>query len=531
MEDFLQSLHRAGPDCRTIVLSGGNGISKSATLAIFFIGLLLPRYTMMNPWLARMPFFVKREKWAQFYGPNQNHDIALIIRRDTIDKVLMRQLERWAPRDSFVPEKGDKHFVYEVRFHGGGILSIFTPNQDIKQFEGGNYDIVAADEPFPLPWYGVGLKRSRGKGLFISVMTPKWDSNAGMFINEVKQMPEEERIYTRVVLDTACKECGERGFRAHKEIEADKKSTRPSEYKATVLGMEMALAGKVLTEFDPVVNVISEDQAIEWIREDGCSWYVGIDPHNNLPHLLGIAARLKDGRIIFVDEWPRWVPGVEFNRELTSEAWLEYYLASQPVMFHKLSDYGAKNPDQFVRIVKKIELDVIERYCGGYDRNGIPTHKKVGTRILHRYTDPNSAATKPASSNLTLQELWWQCGLQITPSRAGKDLKGGHELINKLLGGSINEDGLNDPPMMFFVDKCNTLIYHAFNFSNKVEESKSSAEGTLSVGYNEDFKHGVDVARYIVQMNPMFFDSDAILDARKANEPQRPQRQGFFADV
>jgi hypothetical protein len=531
MQDLLKGFDRVGPGCRTVVVSGGNGISKSSTLYNMLIGLQDYQHSMLNPWLKRYGFFSNRDQWANFYGMNGTHSMAILMRRDTADNVFLPEIEKWAPRGSFKVEKSDKHFAHKIRFRNGGLLTVYTPQQDIKQFAGPNYDAVWADEPFLLSWYTEGLKRSRGKGPFVSFMTPKADTNAGMFIDEVLQMPEKERVFEKIHLHSACKSRNKWGFRSKESVDADERTTPPADYDATVCGEPMALAGKVLKEFDPLVNLIDESVAMQWIREEGCSWYLGIDPHPNLPHLVAVMARLRDGRCIFVDEWPRWVPGVPFNMELTSENWLEYYLTPRPTLFHKMDNFGCKNPDQFARVVKHIEQEVIDRYAGGYDNNGLPLNKRVGTKIEFRYVDPNMAATKSTASHLTLQELWWQSGLHVTPSRGGKIVDAGHELMDKLFGGVIGEDGLAEPPMLFIVEKrCFTLSHHAGKFSYKSDENKQHVTtGGVAKAYNESYKHGVDAMRYPLQMNPIYMESQELQKSRQVSEPRPQKPSGFFA--
>lgn len=455
--------------------------------------------------------------------------------RDVIERVFMPEFEKWAPYGSYEPPyKGDKHFTNEIRYHGGGRHYIFSTDQKVKQFEGGNYDLVDADEPFQIVWYSIGLKRSRGKGPFIWFATPKWDSHAAMFLNEIEQLPPEEVVlHTNVHLYSACKERGIRGFRTKEEIDSEEKTTRQGEEDATVKGMKMAFAGKVLTEFDPLVNVIDESTAIDWIRNEGCSWYMGIDPHPNYPHLLGLAAVLPKGEIIFVDEWPRWVPGSVFDMVENTDNFFEYWFASRSTMFHKMVNFGCKNPRQFARIVERLEEDVILKYTGGFDRSGLPLFVKVGTDFERRYVDPSMAASKSSSSNFTLQEEWYKHGIVVTPSRSGKDLKAGHEMLNNLLGGSVVDSKLKVPPKLFFVgERCHTLIYHHFNFCYKVDESKATLEGGITEAYVETFKHGVDVDRYVAQMNPQYFESDVLVNRRQPREEtsfERPQKKGLFS--
>lgn len=530
-QNMMHMMGKMGPNCRTGIFTSGNGAGKSSFLYNTIIALLLPKDTILNPWAAREEFFIDRNKWAHFYGPNGNHALAIIMRRNAIDEVLLRELQRWAPKDSYTIDTKGKHWATSIEFKNGGTLTVYTTDQKVAQIAGPNYDAVFSDEPFPLIWYGEALKRSRGKGIFVSVMTPKWDTNADMFINEVRGLPDDEYVFQKVHLHSACMVRGTRGFRTKEEINSDEKSTRKEEYQAVVCGEPMALAGKVLTEIKPSINLISSAQAMEWIREEGCSWYSSIDPHSNLPHLLGIAARLKDGRIIFVKEWPKWVPGCDFKMELTAQNWLQYFLAPRPMMFHKMTNFGCKNPEQFSHLARHIEKGVIDEYCGGYNDSNIPLYPKVGTEIIRRYCDPREMAKPSSTSTLTLQEIWWKAGLHITASRGAGDVKAGHELVNKLLGGLIKENGESEPPMLFVVEEeCYTIAHHLYNLSYKIDESKASLEGTLSNNYNEFFKHGVDVVRYLVQMNPIYIESEALKNKqRMAQEPKRQKSKGMFA--
>lgn len=507
---------------------GGNGTGKSTFLVnALILGLLLPRDKILNPWLKRCEFFTNRSKWANFNGPNGNHSLALLMRRDPIENVFIPTLQKWAPRDSFHVDRSDKHFAHKISFEGGGLLTLYSTDQDVSQMSGPNYDGVMADEPFPITWYNESLKRSRGKGFFISVMTPVFDTNAGMFVDMIDTMPEKSRVKKMIHLYSVCKKRGVRGFREKRLVDADENSTPPEYYDACICGKPMYLAGKVFKSFNAVVNCISESEAIDAIRANGATWYVSCDPHGSLPHLVGFFAILGDGRMIWVEEWPRWDPGVQFNMKLEPNNWLEYFLHSRPEMFHKLHNFGLKNSDQFVRLVKTIEKGILDKYCGVIDERGVAEYEMVGTKITRRYVDPRAGNTKTYQSNLTLVEAWRKAGLIFFPA-GGNDAdptkqQGEYEKINTLLGGSLKDDGAPDKtPMIFFVEnRCQMLIYHIANVAYEAEMKKGAFTGTIAETVNKNYKHGADVVRYAIRMRPSFVKPDHIKAAE--SKPIRPK--------
>ncbi len=531
-------MERLGPACRVASIWGGNGIGKSSTLANILIELSLPREDQCtNPFFARCKFFSDRRKWANFYGPNRNHAWAVIMQRDVANEVLAPEIKRWAPVGSYESSIGDKHFVNWYEFRNGGTIKVYTPKQDIGQFKGPNYDGVWADEPFPLQWYDEGLKRSRGKGFYFSIMTPLWDSNAGIFCNEVLQMPEEERILHKIGIYSACRDRGVRGFREPETIDAEIRSTPPANRRARLYGEPMFLSGKVLTSFDAKINLIDRATAIDWIRRNGCTWYVTIDPHPKLPHLVQILAKLpsddpddtahKKGRVIFVDEFPRWEVGSFLDMEEIPENTIEYYLSPRPEPFHKMLEFGGKNPDKFVRVMKYMEAEVIRRYAGKLDGRGKAEFPMVGNKVRRRYVDPRASAMKSSSGDLKLDEVWRRHGYTVWPSKGkGIDLKAGHELINQMFSGKLGDDGsIVEAPSLFIVeDDCPITANHVFNHHNvaNVDEESGEFTGDVKEKYNEAYKHGVDGMRYAITMELPYEESEWMKE--ESTEPKKRKK-------
>lgn len=529
VENFILDLERISPACRHAVLIGGNGTNKTNFMVnACILGLLLPK--IYNPWLARSAFHNNKSKWANFFGPNGSLIIYGLFRADTIETVIMPELQRWAPKGSFTVETARKVFTHKIYFQDGGMMINFTPNQDVKQMQGGNADLILKDEQFPLTAHRELMKRLRMRGADISVMTALWDADASAFMDEMYEKPAEERIIHTVTLDTACKRCGTRGIWNHDECEREKKDTDPEEYNARILGIPMFLAGKVFPKVNEV-HLIDELTAVGLAREYGATFYGSCDPHDAILNLMGWAIRLGNGDLIWVWEWPMWDPAAEFKIQLNETNWLEFYTLPRPTRYDKLPKQSM-GPDIFCPIVKAIERKILDRYTGGKGAHDQPKYPKVNPYIKKRYIDPRKGAAPSGQTAIDLIQIYKKEGVRFVASSGEGDLKPNHDKIRKLLAYEKDaEDDITSPPKMYFVEeRTRNLFYAISNVAFEAKMERGAYSGNLDESkITKKLKHGVDVVRYAVQKALPYRETDLLVKERCQREREAKPPQTIFA--
>jgi hypothetical protein len=496
---------------------GGNGIGKSTLVVNCLLDLLLPYYgEHLNPWFYRYKFFNNRERWANYYGPNGNLHLVYIIRRDLVDMVLMKELQKWAPKGSFTSKRGEKKYDYLVEFRGGGVLTIFTPDQDVRQLEGWNVDGFFSDEQFPMALYREGMQRTRGRGFWWSVMTPLFDEQAQLYIDEMEAQKPHQHVLMSFHKESACMEHSIRGFRTHAAIAEDIRKCDPDEFAARVEGKPMHRSGKLFKQFRYTVNVLPDSEVIELVRKWGATFYAGCDPHEARPDMIAWCAVLGDPqqRIIWVDEWPEWDPGLEAEPVLVENRYLEFYLKPRMIAFHKISGI-AIDPYQFCEVVKAKETEIIRRFAGEV-KDGVAQFKSVGTKIHRRFIDPRAGSRKPKGSRDTVKDMFARAGIYFEKGKAEVDLKEAHDEMRLMLAGKMDEEGTYlEVPRMYYSTRCVNLIHHTANLSFKVDVKKGAWTGQAGDKLSETYKDGVDLQRYVIRRKPNYQPTKEVREERE----------------
>lgn len=491
-EDFLKNLEkigtgRPGHRCSYALLSGGNCVGKTATEVNIINGLLQSR--IYNPWIEKSKFFTDKS-WSHGFGENGRLAILALMKKRVIKDVFTPEMKKWTPKGTYHTERSDEKYDYIWEFNRGGVLRLFTTEQNIGQLEGGNYDVILTDEHFPFNFFDELDQRLRGRGCWLIFQTPKYAQDSALLFGKLADMPEEERIIQFMHKESACKTHGVRGFRDHADIYNEiKKCRSPEQYACRVEGKPMAYVGKVFKQFSYDLNVISEEESIELVRKSGATLYASCDPAEARLNAIAWAVVLPDNRIIWIDEWPNWDPGSEANSNIPYNS-LQYWLL--PQITHLKDIKERMSPNLFCDIVKAKEAVIKAKY-------GLVSHVRFIDRIFTSRT--------PIGAKMTLRAQYAMLGVPFHAAEAEQELGSGHNRIRDLLSAEYDDlGGMIKPPQMLLCENNRNQIYSLANICYKVETKQGEYTGNLSqkVDATDPLKDFIDVTRFLVQKNPYY---------------------------
>lgn len=218
-----------------------------------------------------------------------------------IVKILMPELERWAPKGSIAKIRPSRDgYPSEIYFRNGSVMYIMRYTQDKKSFEGSKFHWCAMDEPMPRHVY-TACKRGLVDygGHFWATLTVTDDNPDAYWIyDEIwfeGQKPEGERrleifnvdIYSNPHLD-------------RNEVDAFVKALTPAEREARACGRFVQMVGRIYGGYfeDREPWVIDSVPIPYDYRRIEC-----VDPsHSDKPWVVLFAAVDSDERIIIYDE-------------------------------------------------------------------------------------------------------------------------------------------------------------------------------------------------------------------------------------
>jgi hypothetical protein len=492
--DFLKDLDqigkgRPGHRCRVGFMSGGNCTGKSCCETHTVNGLLQPK--IYNPFLKKCKFFTDRS-WAHGFGPNGTISICAIMKKKVIQKVFVPEMKKWAPAGSYTTEKGDDKFEHIWRFKDGGVLNLFTTEQNIGQIEGGSYDVILTDEHFPFHFWDELDARLRGRGTWLIFQTPKYAKDSAQLVGKIMDLPKDERVVRFLHKETACKTHGVRGWREHADIQEEiNRCATPEQYATRVEGKPMAYIGKVFKNFSHVHNVKSEEWCIKQIKKHGATLYGACDPAEARLNAFAWAAVLPNNDIIWIDEWPNWDPGLSKEPQLGNNPLL-FYLS--PRLSHHKDIKERMGPELFCDIILAKEATI---------------KKKYGLDINVRFVDRTYTSRTPTGSQMTLRAQYAQCGVPMLAAEAEKELVSGHNRIRDLISLQLDgDDRILSPPKMYFCEDNRNQIHAIANICYDVETKQGEYTGRLEekIDPRDPLKDFIDVTRYLLQKNPYYVE-------------------------
>lgn len=211
--------------------------------------------------------------------------------------ILEPKFSTWAP--SGVIERAEKNqngAWRKIHFKNGSTIDVLSHDQDVKVFEGGDYDFAHFDEPPPKNIYTAvwrGLV-DRG-GLMYMTATPL--ASPWLFQEYIKAMKGDElRWYVMVNIKQNASNLGEGDEKLGlKRIEQFAELLDPEERAARLDGGFVQMQGHIFKEFTREHHLIP---AFDWPN----NWpiYESIDPHPQKPWAVSWIGLTETGNFILI---------------------------------------------------------------------------------------------------------------------------------------------------------------------------------------------------------------------------------------
>lgn len=496
-EEFINGLSQIGQYSKTRIKGqrvrcrhggffGGNCTGKTVTLVMTALGVSYEK--VLNPWCAKSTFFTDKS-WANCAGPGGSLVILLIMKKTVVNMVLSPEVKKWAAKDSYTVERGDGYD--QVFRFPKATWYVFTPEQDVGQIAGPTVDLIMSDETFSMNLYSELMQRLRGKGAFLTFVTPLWSRDANDLVDKMMGMPEDQRVVITAHKESACKKHGIRGWREHEVVAEDIRVCDSERYPAIVEGKPMAYSGKLFKQFDYDANVVAggDDECIELVRINKATLYASCDPAEARPYAIGWKAIFPNGDGLWIDEWPECDPGLDHEPEIGDNL-LRYYLSPRLCYFEDIGGMRLR-PSEAAEIVKAKEALIESRY---------------GLKVFRRFIDPFYAA-RAIGGRVSLMAQLAQFGVWFDPALVEQDYAAAHSRIRELLGHKKDDSGkIIVPARMRFNSRCRNLIHSVSKIAYPGEQKRGAFTGRLGdrVDEKDKLKDFLDVIRYMVQRQPYY---------------------------
>lgn len=481
--------------CRHALLLGCNMGGKTATMVNIINGLVHDK--VYNPWLKKSKFFTDTS-WMHGFAANGRPRIFVLLKKDVVQRVFTPEMIKWTPKGTYTSEKGDKKYDYIWRFSSGAEMFVATADQDVGQMVGTNLDLVLTDDMFVMYFYAELLRGLRGRGAWLSFMTPALTlgKDANDFINLVMEMPEQLRIIHTTDKESACRKHGVRGWRQHSDISEEIRSCPPGEEEARIYGRPMFYAGKVYKSFAYNLHVKHDEEIVPIIKAQRATIYGVCDYHENRPPYIAWAAVTPSLKFYWIAEWPEWDASLSSDPDEERNQ-LRYYLKPRLMAYGPKMNNLRVNPALFAQIVLAREAEIEAKY-------GLP--------VYVRFLDPRFGARAPDGGKSIFAQLG-EHGADFLPAVAEKNIGVGHSAVRTLIDPVYDDSGkmVQTPQMFWSKEYTRNMIRMIANHSYRADIKKGGFTGRLSEDTNDDFKEGSDCARYLVMRNPMYVEARPVL--------------------
>lgn len=421
------------------VFSAANGVGKSSVLINILINLL---------YKVNLNDYFNTDFYTQF-----KHPIKARIASDptTVESKIIPELKKWLPAGTYTALKSRKAYEYKWKFQGGSTLDILTYDQDNKEFESVDLDVVLLDEPPSREKFTASVSRLRQGGLVIIVMTPLTEAE-WIFDRLSNPFGKEKWGVVYADIEDNCKQCGKGGILEHSDIERMVAEYDPDEREARAHGKFIGLSGVIYKQFNSQVHCIKRCRIPK-------EWKLGltVDPHPAKSFAMGWWAVTPRNEIIFIEEFPK-----EDFEDLKRVSWT-------------MRDY--------VNYIKEIEND-------------------LPSEVIYRYIDPNYARSPDVIQSKTVIEEFADHNFFFDADIDDNIEEGILAVKNRLRYDRDKPvSGSNQPTLFFFEDLYNH-IKHMSRWGYK--EWKYSQGRSLSERAQDKYKDFCDCVRYTVQKDPIF---------------------------
>ena len=462
-----------------MMFGGGNGVGKSAAMAIMLVGLGFgSKY--LNPFMDKYKVFDGYH--AILKNRTRQGHIRVICHSDSMKEggPLYQVIREWFPigpdpdKPLYKLSKAGKQYYsrIDIFLPGAPIIEVKTHDQEMGAHAGSTIDWVLHDEPPPEDLWEETIGRTRDGGRIMFYLTPLKVS--GWMMDKILDPAEDDDDYkiTNASLWENCVDIpGTRGHLKRENIDRQIRAwerSNPDEVEARVNGKFTHLEGSVFKIYTPEVHEIHKEDEIP-IPPDWPIWCI-CDPH--------------DAKVAFFT----WILQGPNNQA--------YVIRESPIDDYVQMGTTSLTIEKQVDAAREVE-------------------KKFEHQVVRRIMDPNRGAYKYANTNKTVQTEFRDAGMRFDLCK-NDDLDFGHKKLQKLLFyNKVKEiDELNVPWLRIWVDRCpNTAkSVRRYGFKPKYVEGAS-----LTSIISPKYKDPVDCLRYYaVEVTP--FQSIG-------------QRKGFLHDI
>jgi len=435
------------------VFGGGNGVGKTADLAIFAVGLIFgPDYID--------DFFSDIKTFTQFkehcYNRQRRGVIRLVVQADSMKEggSMHQAITQWFPRGEkgkplYKLMKGGKTYYSEIKIFlkDAPIVEIKTHDQDVVAHSGTTLDWILCDEPFPQGLWSEMIGRTRDGGKIAMFMTPL-NMAAWLMDDVVDQVDGKKICMTNASIWENCKDIpGTRGHLKKENIELmieQWRRTDPESVDARVEGKFSHLSGSIFKVFDETVHVCEPFK----IPDDWPIYHI-VDPHDSkAPFAIWVLQGPQNQHWV-IKEWPTEEYPKLGNTRLTIAG--------------------------VIQIFRELEGNLIYQ-------------------MVENIMDPNKGSFVYSTTKRTIQDEWRIAGRRYDLCKID-DLDVGHKAINRLLYFDSTkpvESGYNQPNLKVW-NCCPNMIKALKRYGTK---KGADPNASLTVRIDKTWKDPIDDLRY-----------------------------------
>lgn len=366
-------------------------------------------------------------------------------------EVVEKKLFEWLPKELIVDIKRGISGIQKiyVRHVTGAIseITVMTYEQDDKSFEGWTGNWAWFDEPPPKEKFDATKRGLMSlKGRYWITATP---INEPWLYDELIYKKDDDVFFINV-------DIYDNPYLDKKWIEWFEKGLTEDAKEARLHGRFKHLTGLVYKMFDPAIHVIPKSKI--QIKSNWPKYFV-CDPHDRKPH-FGIWATVDPLGTIYIFDEIKY-PGT----------------------------------------IKDFSTQILMREVMGKENQITPMD-------VIRILDPNKGNTPSAVSGLRLVEEFAKHAVYFT-TNVNDDIALGHLAVSEKLSYDKSKPlSTTNHPKLYVMDNCRELIkYFQFyvwdNWRGANRDGKSLKERP-----QEAFKDFMDVVRYLIMFNPVYYEQE-----------------------
>ncbi len=425
------------------VFGGGNGVGKTATLAIMAVGLIWGTSELSEFFDDYELFAWMRDKCSTRGKPGRGR---IVCNADSMkdNGSVLQAIQEWFPKGRYKLNKQGKTHYSEIICDNGFVVDVKTHEQDTVAVSGTTLDFILADEPFPRHLWAETVGRTRGGGIIAFFLTPL--EMAGWMMDQIIDAKDgKEIVVTNASIWDNCKDVpGTRGHLSRENIERMIRAWEresPEEVDARVKGTFTHLSGAMYKIYSPEIHYIRPFP----IPEDWPIYNI-IDPHDARPPAVAWIAQGPRASFAF-QEWPN----LDYTKIKTS-------------------------------------THTITQVCEEMRRIENPFRPQVRTRLM----DPNKAEYEYPNTKLTVQKEYAKRGFSYSKSDNQLDL--GHKAVNSMLWYDAKKpvDDSNLPELFVF-EGCVNVHKALMKYGLKKTFNEG---GSLTSKLDQTYKDFADLVRY-----------------------------------